>query len=177
MDKKLIPVFREMYWDLIGNKFEWAFVPHPDYQKDQDGCRKRECRVPNPEWYRDLLRKYPSGRKKSRNYQNPKKVGCDSKIKRRNLESVLERLSEGKTSTSKYVSDLEEIAQKMLKEGSYLKTEVEQYFWFRFQIGLSEKFVEVLNNFPEELWEEIGYFYRNNGCFPEYLYLDSTPPF
>ncbi|MFC1645326.1 hypothetical protein ACFL08_04855 [Patescibacteria group bacterium] len=164
-----------MHLELVSSKLEYKLAPHPDPEKHKDGCRRRQVETRNPEWYRKLLRVYPSERKKRRRYSNPKKVGCDSKVKRRNIESILLRLSEGKSSRSKYADDLEEIARKRLKEWNCLKTEVEKFFWFRYNLTLEEELIDFLSHLNEEDWEEIGRFYESNGCFPEYVY--NKPPF
>lgn len=53
----------------------------------------------NCEWYRKLCLAYPSGRKRVNS-------APDTRIKRRNIASVLARLASNKTSRSRYVPDI-----------------------------------------------------------------------
>lgn len=71
-------------------------------------CRVVESR--NPEWYQELCSMHQSYRKRPR-----KTFKSDTKIKRRDILRLLTRLAEGLPASSRYIEDLEMLAEKHLQ--------------------------------------------------------------
>lgn len=97
----------EMLYDLSVNQLIVTKIP--SIYKDQAirgaGIRSVESR--NPLWYREICAKYLSNRKKPR-----KKQLLDTRIKRKNILNILERLGNNKTTISYLYNDLLNTALK-----------------------------------------------------------------
>ena len=104
--ENLIPLLDEMLYELSTEKLEVQLVPGNDPDKTKDGRFIRAAISKNPQWYSELCENYPCTRIKKR---NDRKDG--TKIKRKYIFEVLERMIRNKTSNSVYASDLLEIAK------------------------------------------------------------------
>ncbi len=135
----------------------------------------------NPDWYCELVRKYPKSRGKSWGWKNratTKLIQKDSVVKRGDIERVLLRLISGKTSCSKYVADLFLEAEKRYLSGRSPTTEAENIFWEVFGILLLDPVViESINNIPMDLWGAVASYYEENKIFPEWLFAKEKLPF
>jgi len=113
----LISILDELYFELSSQKLEVCLIPNKDISKTD-----RKLRVAtsiNPEWYQELCNNYPSTR-------NRKKKLFDTKIKRKYILKVFERMIRNKKSKSIYAKDLLKIAKdrfelyEKLKEGELI---------------------------------------------------------
>ncbi len=106
--KHLVPYIKVLHIQLCGQKRIVKRRPL-DYSDFDEWVAIQQ----NPNWYRELIRKYPRHRTKMTQGWNLRRVHvCDSKIKRSDLERILYRLAHGLWSRSKYVPDILMIAQK-----------------------------------------------------------------
>lgn len=93
----------EMLIELTDCRLAVELVPAPQPRHTVHYVRRVVGQ--NPPWYRQLCNRYASSRKR-------RKLAFDTRIRRANIESVLTRLAEGKSSSSQYAEDLLEIAKK-----------------------------------------------------------------
>ena len=78
-------------------------------QEEDNVCAMRRVAVEqNPVWYQDLCALHESNRKKRRHKKHP-----DTRIKRRNVLSILRTIQKRGASISKYADELLEIAAEL----------------------------------------------------------------
>ena len=102
----LIDSFNTMLDELNTYYLEVCLVPSKYYEYAIRGAKIRAVINCNPDWYRKLCEKYQS----SRIRKNSK---SDTRIKRRNIIKLLERLAKNKTTTSYYLNDLLMVAESI----------------------------------------------------------------
>ncbi len=92
---------------LESHRLDVQLVPlNPRLRNFNEGGMKRVVADRNANWYRDFCRRHLSSRK--RNHKKP-----DTRIKRRDVIRLINRLIGGKTTTSKYADELRRIAGKI----------------------------------------------------------------
>lgn len=100
-----------MFNELDAHKLEVELAPlSPRLPGFNEGGCKRVVTNKPPRWYRELCNAYPSSR-------GVRRGKFDTRIRRANILSILRRLSEGRDSCSKYVTDLLAIAQERGRRG------------------------------------------------------------
>lgn len=104
--KHLRQIAQEMAFELETNKL--IVIKKPSIYKDQAdrGACYRLVESRNPRWYREICGNYSSNRKKPR-----RKSKHDTRIKRRTVLNVIERLGNGKGTISYLFDDLLNIAR------------------------------------------------------------------
>lgn len=103
IEQKYIPILEEMLQELYENQLVVCLVPCK-YGYERDGGTVRAVCSENVGWYKDLCLMYPSSRKR-------KNRAFDTKVKRKYIFSVLERMIKNGSSNSNYAKDLMEIAK------------------------------------------------------------------
>ena len=99
--------FEQMLAELESQRLEVVLVPlNPRMRNFNEGGMKRICANKNPRWYAQLCSRHLSSR-----IRNHKKL--DTKIKRRDILRILQRLCEGKGTTSKYAEELRRISSRV----------------------------------------------------------------
>lgn len=93
-----------MLLDLKNSRLDVVLVPSKRKETFERGGMIRCVQCENPEWYKKLCSKYTSNRKKAR-------LKHDTKIKRREIERILFRLSKNLSTRSKYFEDLKEFSR------------------------------------------------------------------
>ncbi len=173
--QELVPYLKEMLYELQSKKFIANQVP--DTRNTAiEGHNIWVAESHNPKWYSKLIRKYPKHRKRwSKKW---KKVGsADSVIVRRDVEKVLCTLIEKRISSSKYATDLLELANERLVSNKRPISDVEIYFWECFKILLDEQHIQSFEKIPEELWGLIAEHKIKHNHFPEWAYDFKGAPF
>lgn len=89
--------FAELLAELEGNRLEVALVPARDPR--HDGHFVRVAVGQNAPWYRALCARHPSTRRRA-------KRAPDTRIRRRDVARLLERLAAGLTPRSRYTTEL-----------------------------------------------------------------------
>ncbi len=145
-DKDLRPFLMEMYYELLSQRF--VAIKVPDNRKSSmEGKFIWVAESHNPKWYSDFIRKYPKKRRSVWRWKkkaSKKLREADSRIVRKDIESLLKRLSCGEDVRSKYANDLIDIAKnRQITEENPL-TELEEYLWQCHKIVLSDKDVNFL---------------------------------
>lgn len=115
----LKPFFQLMLYDLYENRLEVEKAPNRYPEKEADGVSIRAVRNRNPEWYRDICRRYPRFRR------NRKDKFIDTRVERYRVIGYLERLMEGRRPNALVVDDLIETAKGM--QGAYDSEDIEFY--------------------------------------------------
>lgn len=103
VDDNLIPLLEEMLYELMENRLVVCVVPGNDGNVNDDGRKVRAVTSQNVEWYQELCLAYPSTRIR-------KNLSPDTKIRRKNVVRVLERLIATGKSLSMYAGDLIAVA-------------------------------------------------------------------
>lgn len=177
ISSEIIPYLLEMYYELLSERFSSKQIP----DNRNFSCEGRNIWVAensNPRWYRDLVRKYPRNRGIKWPWKKKAQkslVETDSLIKRSSIERILLRITSGKYSHSKYLRDLIEEAERRLKSSRSPLTEAEVIFCQLFHIVLVDKeIIELINQTPVELWDEVADYYKRNSSFPDWL-IGSVP--
>ena len=93
MKTDTIRVLQDMRYELQSSRLEVILIPR--HFNDHGGCKLRAAQSSNCDWYRQLCSEFESNR--SKKYKKFK-----TKIKRRNIESALDRLCSGEQSKSDY---------------------------------------------------------------------------
>lgn len=88
--------------DLEGNRLEVALVPAPQPRHECHAVRVAVSR--NPTWYRRLCAAFPSSRRRA-------KALPDTRIRRRDVLSLLSRLATGRPVRSRYAAEIARIAR------------------------------------------------------------------
>lgn len=104
-----------MFYELISNRLEVILVPSKLEDIAENGGMIRVAVSQNPDWYRELCARYcvKSNRKNKRTI-----------INRKNIESILTRLSNGKSTKSKYHNDLKEFAEDYIERFDFSADEL-----------------------------------------------------
>lgn len=96
-----------MLSELESHRLEVQLVPlNPRLRNYCEGGCKRVVTDRPVAWYRALCKKYPSSR-------GVRRGKFDTRIKRRNVLTLLGRLTAGKTSVSKYVDEILKISHEI----------------------------------------------------------------
>ena len=106
IDNDLIPLLDEMYFELSSERLEVCLIPSKQEGCAKDGGMIRAVCAQNPEWYQKLCFNYPCTRTKKRSNRKD-----HTRIKRRNVLQLLERMVRNKKSNSMYAGDLLEVAK------------------------------------------------------------------
>lgn len=127
---KLKEAYKFMLCELISNHLEVILVPSKFEDIAKDGGKIRVVVSQNADWYRQLCSKYCI----KNNRKNKRTI-----INRKNIESILTRLSNGKSTKSKYHNDLKEFAEDYIE---------------RFDFSADElNFIELYGELPVD-WNE-----------------------
>ena len=109
-----------LYFELMLNDLQNCFLEvttTPGTHDDED--RKiRAVSNQNPDWYKELCKKYP------RNRRNRKSKFTDSYVKRGRIIKYLEELINGNIPNAREVDDLIEIAKQMADTGNLNEDEI-----------------------------------------------------
>lgn len=97
-------IFRKMYEELASNQLEVGLIPADD-KKHYSHC-VRAVFQQNPQWYQELCKRYEANRKKPR-----RSWKHDTRIKRRHILNILQRLANGESGFSRYEEPLREYAK------------------------------------------------------------------
>ncbi len=99
--------FEQMLAELESQRLEVVLVPlNPKLRGYNEGGCKRVCSNRSPRWYSQLCSRHLSSR-----IRNHKKL--DTKIKRLSILRILQRLRDGKGTTSKYADELRRIGTRV----------------------------------------------------------------
>jgi len=112
--KKLQGTLEFMYQELKKNKLRVCLVKAPE--QNHPGHMIRVVENKNPWWYQELCRSYPDGRKENHLKKKPR-----TKLKRKAILKVLERMYIIGLSKSPYAKDILELAkeyEERFKEGN-----------------------------------------------------------
>ena len=107
MDQELKFILYEMREKFCSNRLKVILIPDPD--PPNIGACLRVASNSNTEWYREMCLDFPSCRKKQ--YRKFKTA-----VKRKSIERILNRLIEGKKSTSKYAQWILSYADSRLSD-------------------------------------------------------------
>lgn len=91
--------------DMQEQRLQVVLIPAPEPQHPTHMVRNAITQ--NPEWYRELCKTYETHRTCPRKRKHP-----DTRLKRRNIIRILERLISVGSSSSKYTEDLLKIAEE-----------------------------------------------------------------
>ncbi len=165
---ELVPYLKEMLVELQLYKFTACQCPdtRPNAMVDRN-IWVIECS--NPKWYSELIRKYPKKRTKKWNWGRKAKRSlreADSKVTRTDLVRALSRLVSNKSTGSKYINDLIEIAR--VKSQRDPVSETEEIFWVAFKIALRKEDVGFVEKIPQDLWSSVAAHYKENGTFQDW---------
>lgn len=108
MNTDTLRVLQDMRYELQSSRLEVILVPRQF--NNHGGCKLRAAQGTNCDWYRQLCSEFESSRR-----QKYKKF--KTKIRRKNIESALDRLCSGKQSKSDYADWL--IAYAVNQENRY----------------------------------------------------------
>jgi hypothetical protein len=97
--------WHDMLDDLLANRPEVILVPSRQRECAERGGMIRMAISRNPVWYRALCNKYPSSRGRER--RKP-----DTRVRRRNILRLLQRLANGEHVRSAYLPDLLHIREE-----------------------------------------------------------------
>jgi hypothetical protein len=106
--EQLMPVLRSMYEELRRTRLSVVVVPAPDPK--HQGHKIRVVDEQNPWWYREICSRYPSRSKSHK--KNPQK---HTRVKRRNILAVLEKMVSVQRTSSSFEQDILEMAQYELE--------------------------------------------------------------
>jgi len=149
--------FADMLYELQTQRFKACQVP--DIRPTAlEGKNIWIIESRNPRWYSQLIRKYPKNRFKKWKWQKKASKSlreADSRIVRRDIERILQKLSQGLPVSSIYLDDLLDIAKERLKCGEKCIADEEIYLWEVARVVITErelaKIKAVLNNLSEEM--------------------------
>jgi len=106
----LVPILDEMHYELSSYRLEVCLIPGKNAEVAADGRMIRVACGTNVSWYRELCGLYPCTRGKKRSARKDY-----TKIKRKYIELVLERMVRNKSTESKYGEDLLAFAEDRFK--------------------------------------------------------------
>lgn len=102
-NEHLIPILKEMKLELINNQLKVSLVPTREFMNE--GGMIRIPLTENCSWYKELCADFPSTRKRKNHL-------FDTRVKRRAIVRVLDRLIDGIECHSKYADWILEYAEK-----------------------------------------------------------------
>jgi len=114
----LIPLLDEMYYELSSERLEVCLIPSRDPEVAAYGGMIRAVTSRNPAWYRSLCNDYPCTRAKKRKGKKDY-----TKIKRRDILKILERMIRNKKSNSIYAEQMLDVAKDRKELYDRLATE------------------------------------------------------
>ena len=167
---ELVPYIENMLEELEKSKFHAHQVP--DTKKGAIAGRNIWVAISwNPDWYSELLRRYPKKAKKKQKKVWRRVQQYRSKVTRIDIVRVLEKMLNGGT-RSKYANDLLAIAEvKRDEEEKPLDNSYAEWYFSRYHnIPLTQEEVNQVEMYPESTWSDCANFYKKNGALPDCLY-------